>query len=166
MTSKHPQQRRQQQGGDALENLLSQLKNEQARLADLHQRYVPLAVKIAPDLDSGQINQIAACLMQYKIDAVIATNTTLSRDGVAHLEHGAEQGGLSGAPLRASSTAVIRQLATALQGAVPIIGAGGILSGADAQEKIQAGAALVQIYSGMVYRGPGLIAECAKAVAA
>lgn len=155
---------RQLQGGDELDGLLTQLKAEQLKLADAHGRYVPMAVKIAPDLDTEQIKQIAALLGKHRIDGVIATNTTLSRAGVEHLKHGAETGGLSGAPLRDSSTAVIRQLTAELQGALPIIGVGGILNGSDAVEKINAGAALVQIYSGLIYRGPTLITECAAAL--
>jgi dihydroorotate dehydrogenase len=155
---------RQLQGGDELDALLSQLKAEQQKLAQQYGKYVPLAVKIAPDLDPEQIKQIAAQLIKHRIDGVIATNTTLSRKGVENLAHGAEPGGLSGAPLRDRSTAVIRQLAAELQGALPIIGVGGILSGADAAEKINAGAALVQIYSGLIYRGPALVAECAEAI--
>jgi len=157
---------RQLQGGDELAGLLAQLKEEQTRQADLLGKYVPLAVKLAPDLESEQIKQIAALLMQHRIDGVIATNTTLSRVGVIHLPHGQETGGLSGAPVREKSTAVIRELAAALQGALPIIGVGGILNGEDALEKIQAGASLVQVYSGMIYRGPQLIAECAAALRA
>ena len=153
---------RQLQDGDELGALLAQLKTEQQALTDLHGKYTPLAVKIAPDLDSGQIRQIATLLMRHRIDGVIATNTTLSRDGVENLPHGHETGGLSGAPVRDKSTAVIRQLATELQGALPIIGAGGILSGADAREKIAAGAALVQLYSGLIYRGMDLVGEVAR----
>jgi len=155
---------RQLQSGDELDALLSQLKAEQQKLAQQYGKYVPLAVKIAPDLDPEQIRQIAAQLIKHRIDGVIATNTTLSREGVENLAHGAEPGGLSGAPLRDRSTAVIRQLAAELQGALPIIGVGGILSGADAAEKINAGASLVQIYSGLIYRGPALVAECAEAL--
>jgi dihydroorotate dehydrogenase len=155
---------RQLQGGDELDALLAQLKAEQLKLADTHKKYVPLAVKIAPDLDSEQIKQIATLLTKHKIDGVIATNTTLSREGVENLPHGNETGGLSGAPVKDKSTAVIRQLAAELNGALPIIGVGGILKGADAVEKMQAGAALVQVYSGLVYRGQGLVTECAAAV--
>ena len=157
---------RQLQGGDELDALLSQLKTEQGKLAELHGKYVPLAVKIAPDLDAEQIKQIAALLTHHGIDGVIATNTTLSREGVANLPHANEAGGLSGAPVREKSTAVIRQLAAELKGALPIIGVGGILSGADAMEKIRAGAALVQIYSGMIYRGPDLVGEAVEALRA
>ena len=156
---------RQLQGGDELDSLLEQLKAEQENLENLHGKYVPLAVKIAPDLDREQIQQIAARLIHHRIDGVIATNTTLSREGVENLPHGNEAGGLSGAPVREKSTAVIRELAAALNGALPIIGVGGILSGADAVEKIQAGAALVQIYSGMIYRGPDLVGEAITALA-
>ena len=155
---------RQLQGGDELDALLAQLKAEQLRLADTHGKYVPLAVKIAPDLDSEQIKQIAALLIKHRIDGVIATNTTLSREGVERLPHGNESGGLSGAPVREKSTAVIRALAAELQGTLPIIGVGGILQGADALEKMQAGAALVQLYSGLIYRGWELIAESAMAI--
>jgi dihydroorotate dehydrogenase len=155
---------RQLQGSDELDALLSQLKAEQETLSDLHGKYVPLAVKIAPDLDQEQIQQIAALLMRHRLDGVIATNTTLSRDGVENLPHGNEAGGLSGAPVREKSTAVIRLLAAELKSALPIIGVGGILSGADAVEKIQAGATLVQIYSGMIYRGPELISEVIEAL--
>jgi dihydroorotate dehydrogenase len=155
---------RQLQGGDELDALLAQLKAEQEKLAQLHGKYVPLAVKIAPDLDADQIKSIAALLIKHRIDGVIATNTTLSREGVEGLPHGNEAGGLSGAPVRDKSTAVIRQLAAELQGALPIIGVGGILRGSDAVEKIQAGAALVQVYSGMIYRGQELVTECAAAI--
>lgn len=155
---------RQLQGGDELDVLLAQLKAEQEKLAQQHGNYVPLAVKIAPDLDAEQIRRIAALLMQHRIDGVIATNTTLARDGVENLPHGNETGGLSGAPLCEKSTAVIRQLASELQGALPIIGVGGILSGKDAREKMQAGAALVQLYSGLIYRGLALVKEVADAI--
>jgi dihydroorotate dehydrogenase len=155
---------RQLQDGDELDALLGQLKAEQEKLAQLHGKYVPLAVKIAPDLDADQIKSIAALLIKHRIDGVIATNTTLSREGVEGLPHGNEAGGLSGAPVREKSTAVIRQLAAELKGSLPIIGVGGILKGEHALEKIQAGAALVQVYSGMIYRGQGLVTECAIAI--
>jgi dihydroorotate dehydrogenase len=150
---------RQLQDEEALNNLLESLKTEQQKLSDTHGKYVPIVLKIAPDLTDEQIAQIAHLLMHHRIDGVIATNTTLSREGVENLEHGAETGGLSGAPVREKSTAVIRALHQHLQGALPIIGVGGILSGADAAEKINSGASLVQIYSGLIYRGPELIAE-------
>jgi len=157
---------RQLQDEDALNNLLAQLKSEQQKLADAHGKYVPIALKIAPDMEGEQIAQIARLLMQHGIDGVIATNTTLGRIGVENLPNGNETGGLSGAPVRDKSTAVIRQLAAELQGALPIIGVGGILQGADAAEKIAAGASLVQIYSGLIYRGPSLISECCVAIRA
>ncbi len=156
---------RQLQGESELDQLLGALKAEQLKQAELHNRYVPLALKIAPDVETDQIKQIAQLLKHHHIDGVIATNTTLSREGVENLPHGNETGGLSGAPVKDKSTAVIRQLAGELDGALPIIGVGGILSGADAAEKIQAGASLVQIYSGLIYRGPDLVREAAEAIA-
>jgi len=155
---------RQLQDETALNDLLGLLKAEQGKLADKHGKYVPVTLKIAPDMEDGQVEQIARLLMQHQIDGVIATNTTLSREGVENLPQGNETGGLSGAPVRDKSTKVIRQLAAHLQGALPIIGAGGILNGTDAVEKIAAGASLVQIYSGLIYRGPQLISECAAAI--
>lgn len=152
------------QGADALDVLLSLLKKRQDELAQVHGRYVPIALKIAPDLESDQIAAIAGLLRRHRMDAVIATNTTLARDQVSRLPHGQESGGLSGAPLREKSTAVIGELARLLQNEVPIIGVGGILSGADAREKISAGAKLVQVYTGLIYRGPGLIRECIQAL--
>lgn len=152
------------QDNDALNNLLSLLKTEQQKLAGAHGKYVPIALKIAPDMEADQVIQIAQLLMAHHIDGVIATNTTLSRAGVEGLPHGEETGGLSGAPVRDKSTTVIRQLATELQGALPIIGVGGILNGAGAAEKIKAGASLVQIYSGLIYRGPELIGEACAAI--
>ncbi|MDD4913172.1 MAG: quinone-dependent dihydroorotate dehydrogenase [Sideroxydans sp.] len=155
---------RQLQGGDELDALLTQLKSEQEKLAQQHGKYVPLALKIAPDLDAEQIKQIASLLIKHRIDGVIATNTTLSREGVEGLVHGNETGGLSGAPVKEKSTAVIRALSTELGGALPIIGVGGIISGADAAEKMQAGASLIQIYSGLIYRGQSLITEAAESI--
>jgi dihydroorotate dehydrogenase len=157
---------RQLQGEDALNDLLAKLKSEQKLLADKHGKYVPVVLKIAPDMEAGQVAQIARLLMRHHIDGVIATNTTLSREGVGSLSHGTESGGLSGAPVRDKSTAVIRQLAAELQGVLPIIGVGGILSGADAVEKLRAGASLVQIYSGLIYRGPALVTESCTAIRA
>jgi dihydroorotate dehydrogenase len=155
---------RQLQSGDELDALLTQLKSEQDNLAQQHGKYVPLTLKIAPDLDTEQIKQIASLLIKHRIDGVIATNTTLSRDGVEGLVHGNEMGGLSGTPVKDKSTAVIRALSTELGGALPIIGVGGILSGADAVEKMHAGASLVQIYSGLIYRGQSLVTEAAGAI--
>ena len=156
---------RELQEGAALENLLGTLKAEQAKLSQRHRRYVPLVVKIAPDLSTTEIKLIAAMLMQYKIDGVIATNTTVDRRKVAGQVHAAEEGGLSGRPLKDKATAVIRILAKALDGSMPIIGVGGIMSGADAAEKIAAGATLVQIYTGLIYKGPELVVEIAEALA-
>ncbi len=149
---------------DALAALLLNLKQAQARLADVHGKYVPIVLKIAPDLSVEQIHEIADLLMQHKMDGVIASNTTLSRDAVLGLKHADEAGGLSGAPVRELSTLLIRELAKRLQGSLPIIGVGGILSGQDAQEKMAAGAELVQIYSGLIYQGPGLVHDVCRAV--
>ncbi|WP_300318931.1 quinone-dependent dihydroorotate dehydrogenase [Accumulibacter sp.] len=156
---------RELQRDDALDALLGSLKETQARLADQHGKYVPLALKIAPDLEDQQIQAIADLLRQHRMDGVIATNTTLSRAGVEGQRHADEAGGLSGAPLLAMSTAVVGKLATALAGEVPIIGVGGIIKGADAAAKIAAGASLVQFYTGFIYRGPELVAEAAAAIA-
>ena len=153
------------QADDALGALLRALKQEQATLAQTHGKYTPIVVKIAPDLTPAAVSGIARLLARHLIDGVIATNTTISRDAVKGLRHADEAGGLSGRPLRAQSTGVIRTLAKALDGALPIIGVGGILSGTDAKEKIDAGATLVQIYTGLIYRGPDLVAECVRALA-
>jgi dihydroorotate dehydrogenase len=149
---------------EALSSLLATLKSEQTKLANQHGKYVPITLKIAPDLERDQINEIADLLMEHKIDGVIATNTTLARDMVKGMEHADETGGLSGVPVRRKSTLVIQQLSQRLQGAVPIIGVGGILSGADAVEKIAAGADLVQVYSGLIYKGPALVHDVCKSL--
>ncbi|WP_374681738.1 quinone-dependent dihydroorotate dehydrogenase [Accumulibacter sp.] len=156
---------RELQRDDALDALLGSLKAAQARLADRHGKYVPLALKIAPDLEDEQVRAIAALLRQHHMDGVIATNTTLSRTGVEGLPNAEQAGGLSGAPVLARSTAVLAKLAAALGGEVPIIGVGGIMSGSDAAAKIAAGASLVQFYTGFIYRGPELVAEAAAAIA-
>ncbi|WP_439136100.1 quinone-dependent dihydroorotate dehydrogenase, partial [Pseudomaricurvus sp.] len=153
------------QFGDSLKSLLDTVKSEQLALEKTHNRYVPVAVKIAPDMDEVAIQQVAEVLLNSGLDGVIATNTTISRDGVEGSENAQEAGGLSGAPVRDKSTEVIASLSEALGGKLPIIGVGGILSGADAEEKIKAGASLVQVYSGFIYRGPELIGEVAKAIA-
>ena len=155
---------RELQRDDALDALLGALKAAQARLADTVGKYTPLVLKIAPDLDDEQIAGIAAALRRHRIDGVIATNTTLSRQGVERLPHGAEAGGLSGAPVFEKSTEVVRRLARHLDGQVPIIAAGGILGGADARAKLQAGATLVQLYSGLIFKGPSLVREVAAAL--
>lgn len=155
---------RQLQGASELDALLSQLKGAQQRLSDQHKRYVPIALKIAPDMELEQIQTIAQALLHHKMDGVIATNTTVSRDAVKNLKHAEETGGLSGAPVFEASNKVIRALKSELGDALPIIGVGGILSGSDAQAKIAAGASLVQLYTGLIYRGPALIKECAAAL--
>lgn len=154
---------RQLQGKSELEALLTTLKATQTILADRHGRYVPLALKIAPDLDPGQIQGIADALRRHHLDAVIATNTTVSREGVAGEPGAAQAGGLSGAPLFERSTAVVAALAQALAGELPIIAAGGVTNGKRAAAKLAAGAELVQIYSGLIYRGPELVGECLRA---
>jgi dihydroorotate dehydrogenase len=157
---------RQLQQGPALDELLGALKAEQRKLAGVHSRHVPLAVKIAPDLDAGQIAAMADTFQRHRVDAVIATNTTTARDGVAGSPLAGEAGGLSGAPVAIRSTQVVRELVRALRGAIPVIGVGGILSGDDAREKIAVGATLVQLYTGLVYRGPALVRECIDALCA
>ncbi len=147
----------------ALDALLGRLKEKQSVLAQQHGRHVPLFLKIAPDLDESQIQQIAQALLRHEFEGVIATNTTLSRDAVAGLPNAHEAGGLSGAPLLAPSNQVIRRLRAAVGESMPIIGVGGVLSGADACAKLAAGANLVQIYSGLIYRGPSLVAEAVRA---
>ena len=154
------------QYGESLNSLLDALKTEQVRQARLHDRYVPVAVKIAPDMTEEELELVASSLKAYEMDAVIATNTTLSREGVEASPFAEEAGGLSGAPVRNKSTRAIRVLANALDGALPIIGVGGITEGFDAAEKIEAGATLVQIYSGFIYHGPQLVADAANAIKA
>lgn len=147
------------QYGDALDDLLSALKDRQAELAEKYNKYVPLALKIAPDLTDEEIGQIAESLIRHKIDGVIATNTTLDREKVEGMNHAHEQGGLSGRPLTERSTEVIKLIHTQLKGQIPIIGVGGIDSYVSAKEKMMAGASLVQVYTGFIYRGPGLVKE-------
>lgn len=156
---------RQLQGAAELNALLSALKSRQEALAYTHGRYVPVVLKIAPDLTDEQVTDIAAALRRHRIDAVIATNTTVSRKKVDGLRYAEQQGGLSGAPVFDDATAVVAALARQLAGELPIIAAGGILSGTDAHAKLAAGATLVQLYSGLVYRGPGLVAECIRTTA-
>jgi len=165
VSSPNTQGLRDLQAEDAFGALLARLKSEDASLAQQHGRRVPLVVKIAPDLDNAAIEAIARLLVRHRIDGVIATNTTIARDAVAGQRHADESGGLSGRPLREKSTAVVRALAKALDGALPIMGVGGVFSGADAREKIDAGATLIQLYTGLIYRGPGLVAECVNALA-
>lgn len=156
---------RQLQGQTELDQLLAQIREAQKRQADNHARYVPLVLKIAPDMDGEQVKNIAATLLRHEIDGVIATNTTIRREPIAGLPHAEETGGLSGAPVRDLSTRVIRILKSELGEAIPIIGSGGIMNGMDAKEKREAGASLVQLLTGMIYRGPALVRECVKALA-
>jgi len=151
------------QSAEALGALLGRLRAKRDALREKHGRAVALAPKIAPDLEGGAVRAIADVLRRSGMDGVIATNTTVSREGVKELPHGAEEGGLSGAPLRERSLGVLRELAAALKGEIPIIGVGGIMNGADAAERFSAGASLVQVYTGLIYRGPRLVSECVSA---
>jgi len=153
------------QSDEALDALLGALQLRKARLAAQHGRQVPMFVKIAPDLDEAQVKVIAATLQHNGIDGVIATNTTISRDAVKGLPHAEETGGLSGRPVFEASNRVIAQLRAELGSGYPIIGVGGVLSGADAVAKRRAGADLVQVYTGLIYRGPALVPDCARALA-
>ena len=152
------------QSDEALDGLLGALAARRETLAQAQGRRVPLFVKIAPDLDEDQVSVIAATLQRHGMDGVIATNTTLSRDAVQGLAHAAEAGGLSGTPVLAESNRVIARLRASLGPDYPIIGVGGVLSGADAVSKIEAGADLVQVYTGLIYRGPALVTEAARAL--
>lgn len=154
------------QFGDSLSRLLESLKKEQGVLAKAEGRYVPVAVKIAPDMDESEIAQVAGVLLQQGMDGVIATNTTVSRVGVEQYETSQESGGLSGVPVRDKSTWVIKTLHGCLGGKLPIIGVGGITDAASAADKVRAGASLVQIYTGFIYEGPALIATAANGVRA
>ncbi len=147
-----------------LDALLAAIRARRAELAEEHGRIVPIFLKIAPDLDAGEIDRVAATLRKHSIDGVIATNTTLARDAVATLRHAGETGGLSGAPLLGLSNRVVGQLRAALGPAFPIIGVGGVTSAADALAKRAAGADIVQIYTGFIYRGPALVSEVARAL--
>ncbi|HEY0877179.1 MAG TPA: quinone-dependent dihydroorotate dehydrogenase [Zeimonas sp.] len=155
---------RELQSHDQLDELLDALRTRRDQLAQAHGRMVPLALKIAPDLDEAQIEAIAGLLVRHRIDAVIATNTTVSRDAVAGLPHAAQSGGLSGGPVFEASNRVIRALRAALPRGYPIIGVGGILCADDARAKLVAGATLVQLYTGLIYRGPALVGQCARAL--
>jgi len=166
ISSPNTQNLRALQGEDMLRSLLQSLHIAREALSDRFGVRKPLFLKIAPDLEQNDLKFIADLLMEFGIDAIIATNTTIARDAVQGLEFGQEAGGLSGAPVRDASTEVIRSLKGYLGDAIPIVGVGGIMSGKDAQEKMAAGASLVQIYSGLIYRGPKLISECAAALRA
>jgi dihydroorotate dehydrogenase len=152
------------QSDEALDALLGAIAERREKLKQAHGKTVPIFVKIAPDLDEAQIEVIAATLKRHAMDGVIATNTTLSREAVKGMAHAEEAGGLSGAPVLAASNRVISQLRAALGAGFPIIGVGGVMSGADAVSKIKAGADAIQIYTGLIYKGPALVAEAASAI--
>ena len=152
------------QSDEALETLLSAIDKRRDKLVKQHGKRVPIFVKIAPDLDAAQVDVIAATLKRHEMDGVVATNTTLARDAVIGMRHADEAGGLSGSPVMAASNRVISQLRTALGKGFPIIGVGGVMTGADAVSKITAGADVVQIYTGLIYKGPELVKEAANAI--
>ncbi len=164
ISSPNTQNLRALQSDEALDALLGRIAERRETLAARHGKHVPIFVKIAPDLDDAQIDVIAATLKRHAMDGVVATNTTLSRDAVKGLRHAGETGGLSGAPVLEASNRVIRQLRTSLGQSFPIIGVGGIMSGADAVSKIRAGADVVQIYTGLIYQGPELVADAAFSI--
>lgn len=147
------------QYGEALDDLLAAIKNKQQSLAETHRKYVPVAVKIAPDLSEAELIQVADSLVRHNIDGVIATNTTLDRALVAGMAYSSESGGLSGRPLQLKSTEIIRRLSQELNGQLPIIGVGGIDSPIAAREKMAAGASLIQLYSAFIFKGPTLIRD-------
>ena len=152
------------QSDEALDGLLGAVSERRTALALQHGKSVPIFVKIAPDLDEAQVAMVAATLLRHGMDGVVATNTTLSRDAVKGMQHSEEAGGLSGAPVREGSNRVVRQLRDALGLGFPIIGVGGILSAADAVAKIESGADVVQIYTGLIYQGPALVQQAALAL--
>ena len=152
------------QSGDALTELLQTLKDRQLELAEQYNHYVPLVLKVAPDLTIEDINFISTQLLKFKIDGLIVTNTTLGREGVENLPNGNEAGGLSGAPVFEKSTECLRQFSKILHGRMPLIGVGGIVSGDQAVIKQQAGASLIQVYSGLIYTGPTLVKDCVDAM--
>jgi dihydroorotate dehydrogenase len=154
------------QGAAELDRLLSAMEQRRGELSDAHGRRVPLAIKVAPDLDNSQIAVIAEVTARHRMDAVIATNTTISREGVEGMQHAREAGGLSGAPLKPRADRILAELRKALPAEVALIGVGGITCGQDAVDKLDLGAQLVQFYTGMVYRGPELVGECLRAIAA
>ena len=164
ISSPNTQNLRSLQEGQALEQLLSGLALERKRLSDRHGRHVPIAIKISPDLDKHDVYFAAETACRHGMDAIIATNTTVSRSGVENLQHADETGGLSGAPLRERSTLVVNWLSEALAGDLPVIAVGGIVSADDAIEKLSAGASLIQLYTGLIYHGPQLVSECARAM--
>lgn len=155
---------RQLQQGDDLKKLISAMKEQQLKLQNQHGRYVPLVLKIAPDLTPEEVRNIADLLLQFEIDGVIATNTTISRDKIAGHSLANETGGLSGVPVKEMATEVVRLLSGELNGKLPIIAAGGIMNAEDAKEKISAGASLVQVYTGLIYKGATLVSEIVNAL--
>ncbi len=165
ISSPNTQGLRSLQAVESLRALLEPLKERQDQLATQHGRYVPLVVKVAPDLSAEEVADMAACLLRCRIDAVAATNTTISRPGLEGNQRAQEKGGLSGAPLKALALAQTRLWAQHLQGQIPLIGVGGILQGEDAAERITAGADLVQIYTGLIYTGPRLIRTASATIA-
>ncbi|UYO92855.1 quinone-dependent dihydroorotate dehydrogenase [Pollutimonas sp. M17] len=165
ISSPNTQNLRALQGQEELTGLLQPLQEKRKALADLHGRRVPMVVKIAPDLNTEQVDIIAAVLPRHDVDGVIATNTTLARDAVRGLPHADETGGLSGPPVHELSLRVIERLRAQLGAGFPIIGVGGVVSGKQAQEKAAAGADAIQLYTGLIYRGPALIGECVRALA-
>ncbi|HQQ75216.1 MAG TPA: dihydroorotate dehydrogenase (quinone), partial [Pseudomonadales bacterium] len=154
------------QFGEPLKRLLDGLKKRQQQLQVQHGKYTPLLVKIAPDLAESDINDIAQTFLQLQIDGVIATNTTIDKSALIGTGLENEAGGLSGAPIAEKSTAVLKYLAHRLERKIPLIGVGGIENAAQAEAKLSAGASLVQLYSGLIYRGPALVRECSTALAA
>jgi dihydroorotate dehydrogenase len=153
------------QGEDELDGLLASISDRRSELADEHGRCVPLAVKVAPDLEDDALKVVAEVVARHRMDAVIATNTTITRDGVEGLKHAKETGGLSGAPLKPKSDKVLAAFRALLPEEIALIGVGGITRGQDAVDKLELGANLVQFYTGMVYRGPELVNECLQAIA-
>ena len=162
ISSPNTQGLRDLQSGEAFEQLIAGLKQQQNELAQSNGNHVPLAIKIAPDLSNEEITFMGQTMLQHKIDAVIATNTTIRRDGLEQYEVAKETGGLSGYPVQDLSTTVIKKLKLVLEDEIPIIGVGGIMSAESAQAKFDAGAKLIQVYSGLVYRGPGIVSEIVK----
>jgi dihydroorotate dehydrogenase len=164
VSSPNTQNLRQLQGEEALDALLATVAKTRERLSDKHGRRLPLAVKIAPDMEDAQLEAIAKIAVARGMDAIVAVNTTTARDAVRHLPHGEETGGLSGGPLRERGTQVIAKLARLLDGAIPIIGSGGIMSAEHALEKLDAGAKLVQLYTGLIFHGPELVGRVVRGI--
>jgi dihydroorotate dehydrogenase len=164
ISSPNTQNLRSLQEGPALDKLLAGLALERKELSEKHGRRVPIALKIAPDLDRADVDFAAQSACRHEMDAIIATNTTIARPGIENLRHADQTGGLSGAPLRERATTIVGWLSESLAGQLPIIAVGGIMSAADAIEKVAAGASLIQVYTGLIYRGPRLVSECAHAL--